>query len=526
MSAKLTFEVAKERANKIHNGLYSYDKVVNYYSTKEKYTIVCPIHGDFQQSFNKLLGGKGCPDCGKSKIGQTLKTTQVDFIKKANEFHNNFYDYSKTVYVTAKKKVTITCPIHGDFEQEAFSHYKCGCPDCGDIKTAEKKSIPFEDVLERVFEVHGDYYDYSKVVNYTTQRKKHTIICPTHGEFQQNFEHHLSGRGCKKCGHDAGHAKQTYTQEEALAKCVEAHGDRYDYPNLNYKGRTRLINIVCKKHGEFQQTAANHFSGSGCSICGNVDSKDEIKIKDFLSEYIEVDHANREILRNRAEIDFYIDSLKLGIEFNGLYYHSDKFQHNNYHLNKTQQCQEKGIKLIHIFEDEWKNKEEVVKSRLLELIDKTPNILVAKDCEIKLLTIRQSNEFLKANDLAEDDKFEWGLGLHHKGELVQLVTFRSKWDGKYEILRFCNKLNTKVLLGNTTLLNHFENNYDWNEITANVDLRWDDGEFYKSLDFKLESQTEPNYFFTKGKIRQVEYQEGFNKIFDCGTLRFKKLNQK
>lgn len=557
MSKKLTFEIVKERSIAKHNGFYSYDKVVNYYSTKEKHTITCPIHGDFQKNFNKHLMGEGCPDCGKARIGQSFKTTQEEFLEKANKVHNNFYDYSKTVYTTAKKKVIITCPIHGDFEQEAFSHYTCGCPDCGDIRTKEKKSIPFEDILERAVEVHNGYYDYSKVVNYTTQRIKHTITCPVHGDFKQNFEHHLSGRGCYKCGHEAGHAKQTYTQEQALAKCIEVHGDRYDYPNLNYKNRNEKINIVCKKHGEFQQTAGSHFAGAGCSQCGWVDSQDEIKIKNFLSEYIEVDHANRNILKNRAEIDFYIPSLNLGIEFNGLYFHSDKFQENNYHVNKTIQCQNKGIKLIHIFEDEWKNKEAIVRSRLLNLMSKTPNKIFARNCEIKEVLPKDSLKFLEENHLQGKLGAKIRLGLYYNNELVSLMTFGElrkslgsvQTNGSWELLRFCNKLNTNVIGGGSKLLKYFENNYKWKEIISYADLRWSEGELYKTLNFELEHQSKPNYFYTKGRVRenrfkyrkdalikegfdkdktekQIMKERGFHRIYDCGTLKFKKHNQK
>lgn len=524
MSAKLTFEVAKERANKIHNGLYSYDKVVNYYSTKEKHTIVCPIHGDFQQNFNKLLGGKGCPDCGKAKIGQTLKTTQEEFIKKSNEVHNNFYDYSKTIYTTAKKKVTITCPIHGDFKQEAFSHYKCGCPECGDMRTRQKRSIPVKEILEEAEKVHSGFYDYSKVVDYTTKSKKYTIICPKHGEFQQNFENHLTGRGCSKCGRDRTTKSQTLTVEEVLSKCIEAHGDRYSYPNLNYVLYNENINVVCKKHGEFKQVAANHMAGSGCPQCGWVDSKDEIAIRDFLSEHIEVDHANRNILKNRAEIDFYIPSLNLGIEFNGLYFHSDKFQHNNYHLDKTQQCQEKGIKLIHIFEDEWKNKEEVVKSRLLELIGKSPNVISAKDCKIKTVDFDTAKEFIKINDLTEIEELDVALGLYYNNDLICLAIFINK--APWKLLKLCNKLNTEVRGGYKTLWDYFQKYFPWGNITADVDLRWDDGKSYERLGFQLTEHTKPNYFFTKGRIRQRKYAEGFHRIYDCGTLKFKKVNQK
>lgn len=557
MSVKLTFDVVIKRAIEKHNGFYTYESVVNYHSTKENYYITCPIHGDFKKNFNKHLAGVGCPDCSKAIIGQSLKTPLKEFIEKSNLAHNNFYNYDKVVLVTMNTSVVITCPIHGNFSQNPFSHYSCGCSKCGDIKTRDKKRISWDKTKKEAIEKYKEFYSYDKVVDYENRTKQYIITCQIHGDFSQSFENHLSGRGCKKCGREHTTKSQTLTDKEALAKCFKAHGDKYSYPNLNYINYNTNINIVCKKHGEFKQDAASHFNGSGCSQCAWVDSKDEIKIKEFLQQYIDVEHANRKVLKNGAELDFYIPTLNLAIEFNGLYFHSDKFQNYNYHLNKTTQCQEKGIKLIHIFEDEWKNKESIVKSRLLNLIAKTENRFFARNCEVKTVSSSEAMKFLEDNHIQGKLGSKVKIGLYYNTELISLMTFgelrkslgASKKEGSWELLRFCNKLNTTVVGGASKLLKHFESTYAWEDIISYADLRWSEGNLYKTLNFKLEHQSKPNYFYIKGRLRENRFkyrknilieegfdknlsekeimkERGFHRIYDCGTLKFKKENFK
>lgn len=122
---KLTNEEFIERANKKHNNRYDYSKV-EYISTDEKVKIICPIHGEFEQTPHMHLSGQGCPKC----CGTEKKTTE-HFIEHCTQIHHNFYDYSKVVYNGIYKKVKIICPIHGEFEQIARVHYNGhGCPKC------------------------------------------------------------------------------------------------------------------------------------------------------------------------------------------------------------------------------------------------------------------------------------------------------------------------------------------------------------------------------------------------------------
>ena len=127
--AKSTEQFIKE-ANEIHNYAYDYS-MVNYVNNKTKVTIICPIHGIFEQTPAAHLSGQGCPECVKIENGLKRRLSQDVFIKRCNDVHNNFYDYSKTIYTGKRNKVIVTCPIHGDFEQNAWDHmHGSCCPKC------------------------------------------------------------------------------------------------------------------------------------------------------------------------------------------------------------------------------------------------------------------------------------------------------------------------------------------------------------------------------------------------------------
>ena len=125
-----TTEEFIKQSNKTHNNKYDYSKSVYKYST-DLITIICPIHGEFKQVATKHLNGTGCPKCGTIEGHNKQKSTLKEFIQKANIKHNSFYNYSKVEYINSYTKVVITCPIHGDFEQEPNRHLQgAGCPSC------------------------------------------------------------------------------------------------------------------------------------------------------------------------------------------------------------------------------------------------------------------------------------------------------------------------------------------------------------------------------------------------------------
>jgi len=251
------------RSRKIHGNKYDYSKVV-YINNKTKVIIICPIHGEFKQTPGSHLKGAGCNDCG---IERTKLTTAI-FIAKAREIHGYKYDYSKVIYVNAKTKVIIICPIHGEFKQMPNGHLLGrGCKKCGLITILLKTRSNTEEFILKARKIHGDKYDYSKVV-YINNRTKVIIICPIHGEFKQLPNSHLTGYGCDRCGYDIMVDKLSYTTDIFIAKARAIHGDKYDYSKVVYVNSKTKVIIICPIHGEFKQLPYTHLSSGGCYDCG------------------------------------------------------------------------------------------------------------------------------------------------------------------------------------------------------------------------------------------------------------------
>ena len=129
------------------------------------------------------------------------------------------------------------------------------------------KKLTEEEVISRFRDVHGDKYDYSKVV-YVDMNSKVTIICPEHGEFEQTPAKHINRKqGCPKCKGAKLRDHFSSTTEEFIKKAVSKHGDRYNYSKVEYVNSRTKVCIMCKKHGEFYVTPDNHLKGRGCPRC-------------------------------------------------------------------------------------------------------------------------------------------------------------------------------------------------------------------------------------------------------------------
>lgn len=175
-----------EKAREIHGNRYDYSKV-EYINAHTPVTIICSKHGEFTQEPSNHLKGAGCLKCRKI---DDRRMPVEEFIEKASSVHNGKYDYSKVVYVNNRTHVTITCPIHGDFEQTPYKHLSGqGCPKC----VANRKDTT-ESFIEKARKIHGDQYDYSKV-KYVNQHTKVLIIDSDGGKFWQEPNAHLNGEG-------------------------------------------------------------------------------------------------------------------------------------------------------------------------------------------------------------------------------------------------------------------------------------------------------------------------------------------
>ena len=194
---------------------------------------------------------------------KTKRIGSENFIYKSKEMYGDKYDYSKVDYKNNKTPITIICPIHGEFEQFPYNHILRGCPKCGIKNMKDKKTKNVDIFIGDSINVHGDKYDYSKV-EYNGSNIPVKIICPKHGEFVQTPSNHLIGSGCQKCGNENQSKQIKLTNDEFIKKSKEIHGDKYDYSKVNYLHSHQPVEIICPKHGLFQQVASSHIKGNGC----------------------------------------------------------------------------------------------------------------------------------------------------------------------------------------------------------------------------------------------------------------------
>lgn len=193
---KLTQDDFIKRATEVHNNKYSYENVI-YINTKEKVSITCPEHGDFEQSPGHHLNGFGCAKCS----GKHNYTTE-EYISKVSSIHNNKYEYTKTIYVRKHDKVVVTCKVHGDFAIQAGAHLRGkGCSKCHH----ESFITPVEEFYKKACNVHNNLYTYD-LTTYSKATSPVKIICSEHGEFWQQANAHLSGSNCPICANIARNA--------------------------------------------------------------------------------------------------------------------------------------------------------------------------------------------------------------------------------------------------------------------------------------------------------------------------------
>lgn len=254
------------RVKGVHGDKYQYN-VTKYLSPHVKMEMTCPKHGTFLQKPYDHLSGKGCKRCAVEAHANKIRFDTATFIAKSNLVHNNKYDYRKTNYIDVVSTVVITCPVHGDFEQNAGGHMQgSGCFLCGRRLWALSVTNTTENFIIRAKEKHGDRYDYTKSV-YEHCDRPVIIVCKTHGDFLQAPSSHMSGMGCKKCSNDAAREAYTLTTEAFLEKAKLKHGDRYSYDKVKYVSYNTPVIITCSVHGDFEQTPGVHIRGSGCRKC-------------------------------------------------------------------------------------------------------------------------------------------------------------------------------------------------------------------------------------------------------------------
>lgn len=473
-----------------------------------------------------------------------------DFIRKAKDAHGGKYDYSKVEYERPQKKVCIICHRHGEFWQGPYHHLSGeGCPKCAEEARVSKLTKPFAVFLEKAKMVHGDRYVYVED-SYKNSREKMEMVCTVCGtRFKQTPSKHLIGQGCMVC-YKSGKPNNKLSADAFEGMASDVHGGKYSYIH-DFTNTKDKVTIVCPIHGEFKQEAQSHLQGHGCPKCALMDSKGECEIYDYVCSLVGKDSVVRKAngVIGRRELDIYIPSLSVAIEYNGLRWHSDKFRKDkNYHLEKLVKCNQIGIRLMQIFEDEWLEKKEIVMSKIRHILGLNRGTKVyARNCIVTEIDKNDARDFLNDNHIQGFVRSSKYLGAFYDGRLVAVMSFLQTSHERWELTRFASDINKRCIGVGGKLFKAFVSTYKPSYVKSFADRRWtlsEENNLYIKLGFKLSSRLRPDYRYVNGKKREHKFNYrknilhkkygvplgwteremteclGFYRVYDCGLLKY------
>ena len=476
-----------KKAKEIHGDKYDYSKT-NYINNKTKIVIICPIHGEIEITPNAHISEKrGCPKCGNTLKGVNFKMGIERFIEKAQKIHGNSYSYEEVSYINNRTPVSIMCPAHGIFKQTPEVHLSGhGCPECANIKRAEKNIMTTSEFIAKAKNIHGDKYDYSKV-EYVKYDTPVTIICPEHGEFIQKPYIHLDGSGCQKC------AMLFSNYEIELGDYIASIiGEK----NIVRNDRTIL---------------------NGIELDIYIPSKKIAFEFDGLYWHSEIKKPNKKYHLNKT-----IECEKQGIQL--IHIFEDEWVYKKYI------CKSRIRNILGYSTRLYARKCEIVELTNKEA-DKffTENHIQGNVSAKIIYGLKHNNEIVSAMSFGNLRK---NLG-------------QKSIDGSYELLRFSNKQNITVVGGASKLFNHFIKQINPCDIISYADRRWSIGNLYQQLNFNFSHESEPNYFYIIGDERKNRFgfrkdlliskygcdpsdtehnfcfNKGWYRIYDCGTKVYK-----
>ena len=360
---------------------------------------------------------------------------------------------------------------------------------------------------------------------------------------------------------------------EFREKVYNIVGDEYSVLSTQYiNNETHVLmqhnSEKCNYHKWYVRP--NLFTGiqsTRCPECtiGQHFSKAERELRDYIQSITECysEKESKNVLDGQ-DIDILTKTL-IGFEYNGLYWHSEAFRGKSYHLDKTNLASVKDIRLIHIFEDEWIYKKDIVKSKIMHILGKNdkPKIY-ARKCKVKPLISdkhsKMKNEFLEKNHIQGKDSANIKLGLFYEDKLVSVMTFKKpkdvykgqrKCDYDYELSRFASDIDYNVIGGFGKLFKYFEKNYKWNKLLTYADKRWSVGNVYIKNGWTHTHDSKPTYWYCKGQKREsrrvyakhtlaeqfpdifeedlTEFEimdkTGYFRVWDCGNMVFEYTRQ-
>lgn len=523
-----------------------YSLLSKYKGNRYKLDFICPKGHKYHITYGRWQQGHRCKKCATERLG-TLLRFDFEKIRKSFEVEGFILLSKEFEYKNNKKsKLRFICP-NGHKHYITWSLWKRGgrCKFC--LIDGRRLTIDF---VRSEFEKEG--YKLTAEL-YKNNLQLLDFICPKGHIYKISYADWSMG---KRCGMCAGNKLFTICN---IKQFLEKEG--YKVISNNYVNSKEYLQVCCPKGHKYEVKWNVWSNGHRCPICCKNQSNAELDVYEYIKTII----PDEVLLHNKKliypyELDIVIPSKKIAVEYCGVYWHNEQNgKDKHYHLNKLEETNIKGYKLITILEDEWLHKQNIVKARLRNILNVYPKERInARDCVVNLLPTVEAREFCNKFHLQG-----WGicsikLGLIFDGNLVAVMTFSvpsiakgssNKNNGTYELNRYCTDPNYLIRGGASKLLAWFTRNMSFKSIFSYADRRWSNGDLYYKLGFNFIGNTEPNYWYIFGTQRyhrfnfrksvlrkfsnydpnlterEIMESNKYHRLWDCGNMKFELLRK-
>jgi hypothetical protein len=461
------------------------------------------------------------------KISSSKSKNKLD---KYNDFINEVIQNNGKNWSNIRKKYKIS------FDKAKQLLISSGIPVPDRAQAAKEKRLSSEEALAR--EPVGTIFIGMDGSNYVFQ-------CPEGHKYSKSVA--KLGQGCP-VGKSGWVRPVEDIEKELLNKGFILDKSTY----INTKKPITAYCVKCNKKRTANLANYRKFDCTYCSMSGT--SFAEQSVSEWLQSLgfaVESYLLPKTGPYKRKSIDIFIPEKNIGIDYAGLYWHNECSptpRGRSYHKDKADLAKSVGIRLITLFEDEWKERNTQVKSRILAILGRYDRTVFARKCQIKQISSEEARIFCNTNHLQDGLKgIDFAAGLYYNKELIAVMAFgshhRKTINGEIVLKRLCFKMGVKVIGGSNKLFSFSKKalkNMGYNKILSWSDNRWSEGDVYTALGFTLEADLPPDYSYVKGSIRyskqslkktpeerlinktekELRQEQGYHRIWDCGKKRW------
>lgn len=461
--------------------------------------------------YSRAKENKGCPYCSGSKILKGFNDLSTTHPKIAKEWHptKNLYLSVYDVSKGSKKKVWWLGACGHEWEMIIKNKvsFDRGCVYCKGKKTL----AGFNDLSTTHPEII-EYWNFPRNTSVSIQSVSKGSdqvvwwVCNKGHEWEARVSSYVSGKRCPYCSGQKvlvsfnGFSNPFLLKEWNYFKNVLP-------PESFTEGSNKKVWWICDKGHEWEARICDRtLQNKGCKNCVNATSMKETELQSWLQKQIPIISNSRSILRSK-ELDIFVPSKNIAIEFNGLYWHNEKHKNKEYHYDKWKECKNKNIQLIQIWEDDYKNKTELVHRMLMHKLGLNEKRIYARKTFIQEISQKEATSFLNENHIQGSISGSIRVGLFDvEKQLVSVALFKNEKEKTLSLIRFAT--SQSVVGGFTKILNYVEKKFKPSSIITFSDNTVSDGGLYENNGFIAAKELKPDYMYVvKGKrVHKFNYR--------------------